>query len=80
MSNPNPIKQTWAAKALRVNANSPAHALPVKHAKIFGKFVPRVRELGEATPASHSTFATKGNRYTPGYGDPYRYNGRGAAA
>ena len=80
MSNPHPIKQNFAAKALRVNSDSATHALPVKHVKLFGKFVERQRAPGEATSSIRNTFANKGNVYTAGFGDPYRYNGRGASA
>jgi hypothetical protein len=79
MSNLKPIKQAFGAKALRVNADTPTPTVSRKHVSAFGKFVPRVRAPGEATSASHSTFATKDNRYTPGYGDTYKYNGRGVA-
>jgi len=80
MSNPNPIKQTFAAKALRVNSDSFSNALPAKHVKIFGKFAERERAPGEATSCIRNTFTTGGNKYTTGFGDPYKYNGRGVAA
>lgn len=39
-------------------------------------FAPRKRKPGEAPPLTRD-FMRKSNKYTPGDGDPFVYNGRG---